>query len=116
MNKKSNAIKVLITSIFMVILIIVLVGISVNPNRLMGSVYNINDLNTNIKKIKIGDSIKYEINGYSDWKVIYIDKVNGTIDVVSKDNVSEITISDKDDFDNALDIFQTEADKYVDGK
>ena len=116
MNKKSNALKILITSICMVILIIVLVGVSVKPNRLLGSVYNINDLSSDISKLKVGDTIKYEINGYSDWKVIYIDKENNTVDVVSKENLTDITIEDKDDFDNSLSIFQTEADKYVDGK
>lgn len=115
MNRKSNAMKILITSICMVILIIVLVSISFKPDKLLGSVYNLQDVSSNIDKIKIGDSINYEINGYSDWKVIYIDKENGTIDVVSKENVSDITISNKEDFDNALEIFQTEANKYVDG-
>ena len=114
-NKK-NALKLLSASICMVILIILMVCVSVKPNKLLGSVYNIKDIEANINKIKVGDTINYEINGNSKWKVIYIDKLNNTIDVVSKDNLGEITLEDKDDFNNALNTLQEEANKYVDGK
>lgn len=113
---KKNAYKIITASICMIALIIVMVLTSVNPNKLLGSVYSINDVEKNIDKIKIGDSIKYEINGNSEWKVIYVDKANNTIDVVSKKSLADITLSNKEDFENALDTFQTEANKYVDGK
>ena len=114
-NKK-NACKIIAASVCAIILIIVMVYSSVKPTKLLGSVYNINDLEKNVNKLKVGDSINYEINGYSNWKVIYIDKENNTVDVVSKDNLAEFTLSTKEDFDNALDNFQQEANKYVDGK
>ena len=114
-NKK-NAYKIIAASICTIILIIVMVCTSIKPTKLLGSVYNINDLEKNASKIKVGDSINYEINGYSKWKVIYVDKENNTVDVVSKDNLGEITLSNKEDFDKALDTFQDEANKYVDGK
>ena len=113
---KKNAFKIIAASICTIVLIIVMVCTSVSPNKLLGSVYNINDVEKNINKIKIGDSINYDINGNSEWKVIYIDKENNTIDVVSKKNVADITLSNKEDFENALTTFQTEANKYVDGK
>lgn len=113
---KKNAFKIIAASICTIVLIIVMVCTSVSPNKLLGSVYNINDVEKNINKIKIGDSINYEINGNADWKVIYIDKENNTIDVVSKKNLAEITLTNKEDFENALDTFQTEANKYIDGK
>lgn len=115
-NSKKNALKLLTASICMVILIILMVCVSVKPNKLLGSVYNINDIDANINKIKVGDVINYEINGNSKWKVIYIDKLNNTVDVVSKDNLGEITLKDKNDFNNALNTLQEEANKYVDGK
>ncbi len=115
-SAKKNAYKILIASVCTVVLIILSVCISIQPKRLMSSVYNFNDVEANINKLKVGDSINYDINGYSTWKVIYIDKENNTIDVVSKDNLTDITLSTKEDFENALDTFQTEADKYVDGK
>ncbi len=113
---KKNAYKIIAASICTIILIIVMVCTSIKPTKLLGSVYNINDLEKNASKIKVGDSINYEINGYSKWKVIYVDKENNTVDVVSKDNLGEMTLSTKEDFDTALDTLQEMANRYVDNK
>ena len=87
-----------------------------NPIRLLGSLYNANKIEESIGKIKVGDSIDYEINGYSNWQVVSIDKENNTLDVVSKENVEDITLETKDDYINALDTFQETANKYTDDK
>lgn len=115
-KKKQNIYKILAASICTVILIVIMVSMSIRPNHLLGSVYNVNDLEKNIDKIKVGDIINYDLNGQSKWKVIYIDKGNGTVDVVSTDTLAQITLSTKEDFENALDTLQTEANKYTDNK
>lgn len=114
--KSSNLSKILIVTLCSVFVIVLLTFFSIQPNKILGSVYDIDSAKNNLNKIKVGDSINYEINGYSDWKVIYVDKKNNTIEVVSKENLGEITLATKEDFENALDNFQEEANKYVDGK
>lgn len=114
MKNRKNIYKVLTASICIVTLVAIMVSMSIKPNNILGSVYNVNDLEKNIDKLKVGDIVNYELNGQSKWKVIYIDKGNGTVDVVSTDNVSEITLSTKEDFENALNTLQTEANKYTD--
>ena len=114
-NKK-NAYKIIAASICAIVLIIVMVCTTTKPTKLLGSVYNISDLEKNANKLKVGDTVNYEINGYSKWKVIYVDKENNTVDVVSKDNLGEMTLSTKEDFDTALDTLQEMANRYVDNK
>ena len=58
----------------------------------VGSIYNIDELKNNFSNVKIGDTINYEINGYSDWEVLYTDIDNGTIDIVSKTNTEDLTL------------------------
>ena len=43
-------------------------------SSLTTSIYNINDLSSSLDNLKVGDNINYEINGYSDCKIISIDK------------------------------------------
>ena len=105
----------IIGSSFLLIFTILFVS-KLNPIRLLGSLYNVNEIESNIDKIKIGDRINYEINGYSDWQVVSIDKRNNTLDVVSRTNVEDITLTTKEDYENALDIFQETANKYTDNK
>ena len=54
------------------------------------------------------------MNGYSDWQVLYKDEMNGTIDVVSKNNTENLTLEygqSKEYYENK---FQETANKYVD--
>ncbi len=99
-----------------VLIFVILFNTELNPIRLLGSLYNVDDVETSIGKIKVGDIIHYDINGYSDWQVVSIDKNNNTLDVVSKTNVEDVTLTTKEDYENALDIFQQTADKYTDNK
>ena len=115
MRSRKNTYKILTASICTVILIVLMVTMSIKPGKLLGSMYNVNDLEKNIDKLKVGDIINYEINGQSKWKIIYIDKGSGTVDVVSTDTLGEITMTTKEDFENALDTLQAKADEYVDG-
>lgn len=116
MDKKKGKLKYLIIGLSLVLVFAILFASELNPIRLLGSIYNVNEINSNIDKIKIGDRINYEINGYSDWQVVSIDKRNNTLDVVSRTNVEDITLTTKEDYENALDIFQTAANKYTDNK
>ena len=109
----SNLLIIALCSVFIIVLLLIF---SVKPNKLLSSVYDIDSIKNNIDKVKVGDSLNYEINGYSKWKIIYVDKKNNTVDVVSKDNLKDITMETPGDFQHALDVFQAEADNYVDGK
>ena len=80
---------------------------------LANNVYNINDLNGNLSQIKEGDIVNYEINGYSKWRVINIDKENGTIEVTSDSNVYDLTLEPYKSIDEYKAIFQSEADKFT---
>ena len=82
-------------------------------NGLLGSVYSITELESKIDNVHVGDTINYNINGYSDWQIVSIDKGNGTVDVISKDNVSNITL-DEETAVNALNVFQEAANQYLD--
>lgn len=83
-------------------------------SSLTTSIYNINDLSSSLDNLKVGDNINYEINGYSDWKIISIDKENGTIEVTSNSNVYDLTIEPNKTVDEYNAIFQAEADKFSD--
>ena len=75
--------------IFIVVLVAFFTFLFLKINSLknaLGSVYNVTELEQQFDKIAVGDTINYEINGYSDWQVISTDKDNGTIDVVAKSN------------------------------
>ena len=62
--------------------------------------------------IKIGNNIKYEANGYKNWKVLSIDEEAETVDVISGGIVKNITFIGKDDYDNYETNLQQEVDKY----
>lgn len=110
-NKKT---KYIILASCLVLVLTVFFASQLKPSRLLGNLYNINDVEKNIGKIKVGDIINYDINGYSTWQVVSIDKESGTLDVVSKTNVEDVTLTTKEDYENALEIFQTTANKYTD--
>ena len=62
----------------------------------------------------MGDSINYEVNGYSDWQVIGKDEYAGTIDVVSKTNTEDLTLEPNQTKEYYENKFQETANKYVD--
>ena len=82
-------------------------------SSLTSSVYNITDLN-NLDNVNVGDAINYDINGYSDWRVLSIDKENGTIEVTSNTNTKNLTIQPYQSVDKYNQLFQTEANKFLD--
>lgn len=73
-SKKSRNKKYLIIGLSLILVFLVLFSTKLNPLRLLSSIYNVEDVDTSIGKIKLGDIIHYDLNGYSDWQVIYIDK------------------------------------------
>ena len=83
-------------------------------SSMFGSVYNISSLRDNIDDINAGDIVNYEVNGYSDWKILSIDKENGTIEVTSNTNVKDLTIEPYKSVDEYNKLFQSEADKFKD--
>ena len=115
-NIKAQRKYVLLIGLGFIFLFVILLSTKLNPIKLLGNAYSSTDIESNIDKIKIGDIINYEINGYSNWQVVSIDKNNNTLDVVSRTNVEDVSLTTKEDYENALDIFQATANKYVDGK
>ena len=97
-------------------LLVVFLGSRIIPAMLANNVYNIGDLNGNINNVKTGDIINYEINGYSKWRVLSVDKENGTVEVTSDSNVYDLTIEPNKTVDEYNQIFQTEADKFYDDR
>ena len=115
-NKKwGGSFKYLIPGIIAVILLSgVLLSNKFITKQTVGSIYNIEEAGDNFDNIQIGDSINYEVNGYSDWQVIGKNENNGTIDVVSKTNTEDLTLEygqSKEYYENK---FQETANKYVD--
>lgn len=120
-KRKKKSIKINKNYAFIAVGFILLVSMTLlfsskfNPLKLLGNMYNLDEVESNIDKIQVGDTINYEVNGYSDWKVLYIDKKNNTIDVVSNTNTESVELSGEAGFNNALDTLQETANKYVDG-
>ena len=112
---RKHKIFTILSTVLFVVLIVIIFGMSFTFSRLLGNVYEVDNIGANIDKIKIGDTIKYTANGYSDWEVLSINREDNTLDIVSKTSVEDVTIraGNKDDF---LSILQTTADKYVNGK
>ena len=95
---------------------ILVFGGSIIISSLRTSVYGINDLSENLDSVNSGDIINYDINGYSKWKVLTVDTENGTVEVTSKTSVKDLTIEPYKTVDEYNEIFQTEANKFNDGK
>ena len=101
-----------------IIAVILLSGVLLSnkfiTKQTVGSIYNIEEAKNNFDNIQIGDSINYEVNGYSDWQVIGKDGYEGTIDVVSKTNTENLALEynqTKEYYENKL---QETANKYTD--
>ena len=110
-NKFFQLFKIGIPS-FVLIRILATVLISIlNPKTVSESVYNVSELENKIDTVKPGDFLNYNINGYSNWKILRKDEHNGTIDVVSETNVKDITFDYTNSLD-ALEILQNAADEY----
>ena len=108
--------KYLVPLAFVLLLLFVFLGSRIVPAMLAGNVYNIGDLSGNIDNIKAGDIINYEINGYSKWRILSVDKENGTVEVTSDSNVYDLTIDPYHNIDYYNELFQSEADKFNDGR
>ena len=83
--------KIILPSIFVVVLLAIILVSFLNLKGTTGSVFNISELDKKIDLVQPGDIINYEINGYNDWQVLRKDKYNGTVDVISRTNVKNIT-------------------------
>ena len=115
-NKGNRLFKYIIPGLVIFLLIVIVLGVFINPKMLLGSVYSIYDLDDNINNIKVGDTINYEINGHSGWKVLSIDKDNGTLDLVSDEDTGSIMLKGGSESDYYLGVLQSEADKFYDNK
>lgn len=110
-NKFFQLFKIGIPS-FVLITVLATVLISIlNPKTVSESVYNVSELENKIDTVKPGDFLNYNINGYSNWKILRKDEHNGTIDIVSETNVKDITFDYTNSLD-ALEILQNAADEY----
>ena len=117
-NKKKckKKLKHYIFVIIFLCLLLVFAGGRFIPTLFVSSIHNISDLNGNLDSIKSGDIIDYEINGYSDWKVLSVDRKNGIVDVTSSSNIYDLTMEPYKTVDEYNTIFQTEANKFYDNK
>ncbi len=98
----------------LILLVVIFLETDFVPKQALGSIYNINDLETNFDNVQIGDTVNYEINGYSDWQVIGKDEYKGTVDVVSKTNTENLTLEFSQSKEYYENIFQETANKYTD--
>ena len=103
------------TIVFFSLLVAVVFGFTISLSGILGSAYDVDNLEKNIDKIKLGDTINYTANGYSDWKVLSIDKKNKTIDIISNGPTENLEIK-RSDAASYSDIIQATANKYMDGK
>lgn len=110
-KKKIELFKLSISSVTLIAVLFVVLSTIIRPNETSGSIYNISDIERKIDVIQTGDTINYNINGNSNWKVLRKDEHNGTIDIVSETNVKDITF-DYTNSSNALEILQNAADEY----
>ena len=108
--------KLIIPAAVCLFVFVVAIGGRVMLSSLTTNIYSISDLNGNIDNLKAGDIINYNINGYSDWKVLSVDKNNGTVEVTSNTNVKDLTIEPYKTVDEYNQLFQTEANKFLDNK
>lgn len=107
-----NKVIAVFAAICLFVLIVALSG-KVLLSSLTSSVYNITDLN-NLDNVNVGDTINYSINGYSNWKVLSVDKNNGTVEVTSETNTKDLTIQPYQSVEEYNQLFQTEANKFLD--
>ena len=115
MRKNSKIFKFLIPGVISIILIVtIFIGTKFLPKQALGSIYNIDEAGTNFDNIQRGDTVNYEINGYSDWQVISKDDYNGTVDVVPKTNVEDLTLEYGQSKEYYEQKFQETANKYTD--
>ena len=89
---KGGAFKYLILGIIAVVLVAVFLNNKFITKQALGSIYNIEEATTNYYNLQRGDTVNYEINGYSDWQVISKDEMNGTVEVAPKANVENLTL------------------------
>ena len=97
-------------------LVFVFVGCRVIPSLLANNVYSITDAGGNIDSLNPGDMINYNINGYSNWRILTVDKENGTVEVTSDSNVYNLTIDPSKSDEEINAIYQAEADKFIDDR
>ena len=114
-NKQKKLNYILIMIIIILLLFIIFKAVKFSFNKIMSNIYEISEINKNIDNLQKGDTIKYEANGYSDWEVLYIDKENKTIDIISKTSPEEVTLKGKDGYENGLNIIQEKVNKYLSG-
>ena len=113
--KFGKSLKFVLPGIIVVVLIAIILGRLLVPNKAMGSVYSIEQVSQDIDSIRVGDTINYEINGYDDWQVLYVDKENGTVDLVSGGIVKNVMISGDTGYNNYSEILQDEVNAYKNG-
>ena len=111
MSKKQM--KLIIPAAICLFVFVVALSGKVLLSSLTSSVYNIGDLN-NLDNVNVGDTINYSINGYSNWKVLSVDKNNGTVEVTSETNTKDLTIQPYQSVEEYNQLFQTEANKFLD--
>ena len=109
---KHKRLKYFIPIVSFFLLLFVFLAFRIVPAMLANDVYSIGDLNDKLDKVKEGDIINYEINGYSKWRVLGVDKENGTVEVTSDSNVYDLTLEPNKTADEYRAIFQAEADKF----
>ena len=115
-NFNKSKYRILLSVGLLSVLLIVFLGCRMVPAMFANQVYGISNISENLDNVKSGDIVNYEINGYSKWRVLSVDKENGTIDVTSDTNVYDLTIEPNKTIDEYNAIFQAEASKFNDNK
>ena len=110
-----NIAKLAVSSVLLVVVLAIVLLTFIKLRSNVVSVYNISDLERKIDLVQPGDTINYNLNGVNEWQVLRKDKYNGTIDVISKENVKDITLTE-DNATSAKEIFSVETNKFKDNE
>ena len=106
---------IIIFSCVVILTIAVIFAFSSNIARLLGNMYNIDEIGANIDSIKSGDKINYSANGVDDWEVLSVDKGSNIVEIVSTKPVENLEISGYYGWLSAKEKMLEIANKYVVG-
>ena len=112
---KNSRKSIIVFSCVIVLAVIAIFIFGSNITRLLGNVYNVDEIGVNIDSIKVGDKINYSANGVDDWEVLTIDKGSNIIEIVSIKPVEDLELKGYEGWLTAKEKMLEVANKYVVG-
>lgn len=109
---KNNKKSIIIFSCLIVLSVAFIFIFGSNLTRLLGNMYNIDEIGANIDNIKSGDKINYTANGVDDWEVLSVDKASNIIEIVSTKPVEDLELGGYEGWLSAKEKMLEIANKY----